>query len=114
MGRRDSRWEPLLAEVERLRGTPVKHVHEKGWEAQLKLGPVEQWKKQSNACLMNFTKASARDVVEAGDVQGVLDACRPMADKGTLRESLVMTLREKTYSPRKGVQAKDLEVTIAN
>ena len=114
MDGKDRRWEPLLDEVEKLRGKPVKANNEKDWEAQLALGPIEQFKKQLNCYLLKYTKGSAHAVVEAGDVRGVLDVWRQMADKGhSQRDAHIMTLREKAYNPRKAVQPKDLEIAIA-
>ena len=37
---KDPRWEPLLEEVEKLRGKPVKGVNEQDWEANLATGPL--------------------------------------------------------------------------
>ena len=93
---KDPRWERLLDEVEKLRGKLVKSINEKDWEVQLALGPINQFKKQLNIYLLNYTKGSAHAVVEAGDVHGVLDVWRQMADKGhSQRDTHIMTLREK-------------------
>ena len=93
---KDPRWEQLLNEIEMLRGKPVKAINEFAWVEKLGLGNVVQFKKQLHSYLMNYTKGSAIAIVEAGDVSGVLDAWRQMADKGhSQREAHVMTLREK-------------------
>ena len=79
---RDTRWKVLLANIELLRGKPVKQNNEEEWSLALKPTPMDQWKEQLFAYFMNFLKGQAKSQAETNDVKGALDTWRQMADKG--------------------------------
>ena len=112
--RSDQRWEKLLEKIEGLRGRPVTAADEDEWCWELSLGYIDRYKDYLNEYLMSYCEGIAKEIVNACGTINALDAWRQLAERAnSLRPNHVKILHKTAWFPREGVQAKDLEIAIA-
>ena len=105
----------FLDAIEALRGKPVTELNEKEWDATLGLGGIHRYKDQLSMHLEQCTKGNARRIVATCGERNALDAWRQLADRGcSMRLQNVHILLKRAMYPKKDVNNKDLEASIAD
>ena len=112
--RQDWRWPQLLEKIQGLRGRPVTASDEDWWSWQLNLGDIGPYKDYLNEYMLSFTDGTAWQIVNACGETNALDAWRQLTERAdSLRPAHVKALQKTAMYPRENVQAKDLEIAVA-